>query len=214
MSTMKILGNKTINTLKILTVIAVSKFILSNRKPQVIILIASAIVVIIFIAAFGLSRGKSRQTSIAGVNNQRIEVTSAKATQSINRTFTFPLKDSKSVEVAKFKYVITDVQLQDEIIVKGQRATAIKGRTFLIINLKIINDSSLTFEINTRDYIRMSIEGNKEQFAGDIHNDPVQVQAISTKPTRLGFPINDNNKKFILYVGEIKGEKQSININL
>jgi hypothetical protein len=80
--------------------------------------------------------------------------------------------------------------------------------------VKIINDSSLVFEINTRDYIRLSIEGNKERFAADIHNDPVQIQAIATKPTRLGFPIDDKNKKFELFVGEIKGEKKSISISL
>lgn len=192
-----------------------SKFIQFNQKPRVIFLIAFAIIVIIFIpTSFGLFKGKSSQTGISRINDKRVEVTLAKSTQSINKTFTFPLKDDKNVEVGKFKYVIGDVQLQDQIIVKGQRATAVKGRTFLIVNLKIVNDSNHIFDINTRDYIRLSIEAENERFAADIHNDPVQIQAIATKPTRLGFPINDTNRKFILYVGEIKGEKKSININL
>lgn len=192
-----------------------SKFFQSNRRLRKIFLISFAIIVIIFIAtSFGLFKDKSGKTGTSRVNDQRADPAFAKSTQAINKTFTFPLKDGKNVEVGKFKYVITDVQLQDEIIVKGQRARSVKGRTFFIVNLKIVNDSSHTFDINTRDYIRLSIEGDNERFAADIHNDPAQVQAISTKPTRLGFPTNDSNKKFILYVGEIKGEKKSININL
>ena len=191
-----------------------SKFTQSIRKLRKIFLIAFTIIVIIFIAAsFGLFKGKSGQTGTSRVNDKRADAAFAKSTQTINKTFTFPLKDDKNVEVGKFKYVITDIQLQDQIIVKGQRATAVKGRTFLIVNLKIVNDSGHKFDINTRDYIRLSIEGENERFAADIHNDPAQVQAISTQPTRMGFPINDVDKKFILFVGEIKGEKKPININ-
>jgi len=188
--------------------VAIKMFIKRVISRAIILITFASIVVVFIVALFGLFKGKSVQTATS------VEVVAAKSTQSINKTFTFPLKDDKNVDVGKFKYVITDVQLQDEIIVKGKRATAVKGRTFLIVNLKIINDSSHIFDINTRDFIRLSIEGENERFAADIHNDPVQIQAISTKPTRLGFPINDTNKKFVLYIGEIKGEKKSININL
>jgi len=212
---MRIFIKKISTSYKVLKNQAASKFIQSNRLPRKIFLISFAIVVIIFIAtSLGLFKGRSGQSSTSRVNDERVEVVGAKASQTINKTFTFPLKDDKNVQVGKFKYVITDIQLQDQIIVKGQRATAVKGRTFLVVNFKIVNDSVHIFDINTRDYIRLSIEGENERFAADIHNDPVQVQAIATKPTRLGFPINDSNRKFILYVGEIKGEKKSININL
>ena len=191
------------------------KNILNQSKRHKVIVITLILIVVFFItiSITGIFKTSST-TNNASRNDQRADATSAKSTQTINKTFTFPLRDDKNVEVSKFKYVIGEVQLQDEIIVKGQRATAVKGRIFLIVNLKIVNDSSHVFDINTRDFIRLSIEGDKERFAADIHNDPVQVQAISTKPTRLGFPINDTNKKFILYVGEIKGQKKSININL
>ena len=203
---MKIIINKIIDI--------IYKFSQLNKKSRTILLIVFTVLVVFFLAVFfGLFKGKSSQTATSRVNDQRLVVSLAKSTQTINKTFTFPLKDDKNVEVGKFKYAITDVQLQDEIIVKGQRATAVKGRTFLIVNLKIVNDSGHKFDINTRDYIRLSIEGENERFAADIHNDPVQIQAIATKPTRLGFPINDIEKKFILFVGEIKGEKKPININ-
>jgi hypothetical protein len=184
-----------------------------NKKVFKLVLLLIIIIALIFLIS-NILKNKSGNTISNYPDDQRQEASYAKSIQSINKTYTFPLKDNKNVEVSKFKYIIDNVTLQDEIIVKGQRATAVKGRTFLIVNLKIVNDSSLVFDINTRDYIRLSIEGESERFAADIHNDPVQIQAIATKPTRLGFPINDNNRKFVLYVGEIKGEKKPININL
>jgi len=191
----------------------IHKFILLNRRSKAKLLIAT-VIIIFTVIFYGVLNSNSSKTSTSKSNDEKVGVVDAKASQTINKTFTFPLKDEKNVEVGRFKYIITDIKLQDEIIVKGQRATAVKGRTFLIVDLKIVNDSSHIFDINTRDYIRLSIKGEKERFAADIHNDPVQIQAISTKLTRLGFPIDDTNRKFELFVGEIKGTKQSININL
>jgi hypothetical protein len=50
--------------------------------------------------------------------------------------------------------------------------------------------------------------------APEIHNDPVEVQALSTKYTRLAFPIDDTYKDLTLYVGEINGHKDAIKLNL
>jgi hypothetical protein len=107
-----------------------------------------------------------------------------------------------------------DAELRDEIIVKGKQATAIKGRTFLIVNLKITNDFDKTITINTRDYVRLTVNKNSEKLAPDIHNDPVEIQADSTKYTRVGFPIDDTDKDLTLTVGEINGPKQTIKLNL
>ncbi|OFW63868.1 MAG: hypothetical protein A2Z35_03420 [Actinobacteria bacterium RBG_19FT_COMBO_36_27] len=135
------------------------------------------------------------------------------ATQDINKEFSFPLKNTKGEEVTTFKYIVEKAELRDEIIVKGQKATAVKGRVFLIINLKINNDYIQTIVINTKDFIRLSVNGNEnELLAPDIHNDPVEAQAISTKYTRLGFPINDSDESLVLWVGEINGDKQKIDL--
>lgn len=148
-------------------------------------------------------------------NTSKVEVMGAKASQEINKEFSFPLKNNKGEEVNKIKYFVESAELRDEIIVKGQRATAIKGRTFLIITLKITNEYNQPIEIDTRDYLRLSVNGNEsELLAPDIHNDPVEVQAISTKYTRVGFPINDTDRALVLLVGEINADKQKIPLEL
>jgi len=175
-----------------------------KSKKIILLIISTAFVLIIF----SLFKDKAGEKQFANYTDQRIQPSVSKASQKINKTFTF------SIGNTKFTYAIDSAQLQDEIVLKGQRATAVKGKTFLIINLKIRNDNKLAAEINTRDYIRLSVNGNKsDRLAADIHNDPVLVQAISAKQTRLGFPIKDNDKNLILYVGEIEGGKQEIVIN-
>jgi len=154
---------------------------------------------------------KSGQGSVSG---ETITVSDAKASTDIGKEFSFPLKNSKGEEISSIKYLVEKAELRDEIIIQGKRATAVKGRIFLILNLKVSNEFTQSIEINTKDYVRLSVNGNEEEWlAPDIHNDPVEVQAISTKYTKVGFAINDNDRNLMIQVGEIKGKKESININ-
>jgi len=133
--------------------------------------------------------------------------------QKINKEFKFSVKNAAGTEITRIRYNIQSADLQNDIILKGQRATAVKGKTFLIINLKITNDSDKTLQINSRDYIRLSVNNSKEFLASDIHNDPILIQAISTKYSRIGFPINDTDKRLMLLVGEIDGNKTDITLS-
>lgn len=185
----------------------------SNIFPFIIVGII--ILGILFLAWDGISNrvsGSSATTSIS--SDKRVEIKPAKATQTLNKTLEFPLNDQTGKEVSKLKYEIQNVELRDEIVVKGERATAIKGRTFLIANLKITNSFDKSIQVNVKDYIRLIIGNSNDKLAPDIHNDPVDVQAISTKLTRVGFPINEGEKVLTLQVGEIKGAKQLIKLEL
>lgn len=156
--------------------------------------------------------GKSTQ-NVSGAQDQRVDAPISKAKQLINKEFLLPIKDDKNKEIEKIKYFIESAELQNEILVKGQRATAVKGRTFLILNIKITNKYTKTIALSSKDYVRLIIDDKKELIAPDIHNDPVQIQAIATKYTRLGFPINENYKSLKLQIGEVEGKKETINLN-
>ena len=171
-----------------------------------IILISLAVLAIL---SFGVIKLLSKNKGIA--QNANAQSSGIIKTLTLNKEFDFPLTDSTGKQVSKIKYIIQSVDERDEILVRGQKATAADGKVFLVINLKIVNDQAQTVQMNTRDYVRMSVDGS-EWLAPDIHNDPVEVQAISTKYTRLGFAIDGSVKKLTLKVGEINGTKQDVPI--
>lgn len=169
------------------------------------LLIAAGVIIFFFFVILLSSSGKSSNVS-------QVSAPVPVAKQMINRDFTFTKKDDKGVEIAKVKYTVQTAELDNQIIIKGQTATAITGRIFLIVNLAIVNNTDKDVVLDTRNYIRLSINKSTELLAPDIHNDPVDIQPISTKLTRVGFPINTTDKNLSLQVGEIDGTKQTINL--
>jgi len=147
-------------------------------------------------------------------SNDRPSVPKAIAKQELNKVFNFSLKDTNGKEISKIRYKLMDATLQDEIIVQGKRNVAVQGRVFLIMNLKIDNNYQQGIRINSRDYVRLKVNNSSELLAPEIHNDPVEVQAISTKYTRIGFAINESDKNLILQTGEINGPKETITLDL
>lgn len=160
---------------------------------------------------FYFSQPDDQNIQGASSQNNFQSVPDAQATTLIDREFGFPIKNQKGEEISKLQYKVENAELRDKIVIKSQNATAATGRIFLVINIKLKNDSDKSIEINTKDYLRLSVNNNDaEWLAADVHNDPVLVQPISTKYTRLAFPINTSDKDFKLRIGEISGEKQIV----
>ncbi len=180
------------------------------KKP--LLGIAVLAVVLFLVVRFNPFSGDNN-SSVAGASKTVIK--DAVAKQDLNREFRFPLKDEKGGVLGEIKYVVENAELRDEIVVKGKKASAVAGRTFLVLNLKVTNDTNQTISMNTKDYVRLFINGNdNEPLSPSIHNDPVVVDAISVKSTRIGFAINESDNQLKLKIGEIQGEKQEVLLEL
>lgn len=176
--------------------------------------LAPALLVVFAIITIAIVGKALANKPVQSATEQRVTIAGPIATAQINKEFQFPLKDAKGKELTRLKYTIETAELRREIIVKGKRATSVAGRQFLILNIKLINEYEKALQINARDYVRVSINGNDtELLAPDIHNDPVEVQAISTKYTRLGVAMNESDSNITLRVGEISGTKEPIVLN-
>ncbi len=142
-------------------------------------------------------------------------VSSRSKVASIDKAFSFVAynKDKKLVDANKLAYVLTTAEKTDQIVIKGKRATAVPGRSFLIINLKLTNEQDEPLFMNTRNYIRVQPAGTEDKLAPEIHNDTVEIQADSTKVTRIGMPIDSNQNEFTIYVGDPEGkDRQEVQI--
>ncbi len=181
--------------------------ITTNKIFLIIFLALIAIILFLFYRIISTETSNFTGTFV----DTRSGVPAAKASQTINKKFSFPLKDQEGKEVSKIKIDLQGVELRDQIIVKAQRVTAISGRTFLVLNLKITNEYNKTVQMNTRDYFRLSVNNNEDELlAPEIHNDPVEAQASSIKYTRLAFAINDSDKNLKLRVGELLNDKKTV----
>lgn len=166
----------------------------------------------IILVSIGIFVGKqiNSPTTLADQNTQAPAI---EEQIPINKVFSFPVNDSTGKKVTDISYTITFVDKQDQVIIKGQRASAVQGRTFFIVNIKLTNLSSQTIQLNSRDYIRITTGKNNELFAADLYNDPIIIQPISTEYTRLGFPVDSNEKHIVLHVGELSGQKTDIPVS-
>ena len=187
-----------------------------NKRNLMLYAILAIILIVVLVGGIKMiNQIAPSQQSSSDSKSGGLKIAGALNAEKLNKDFKFSLRDDKGKEISKFTYSVELAELRKEILIKGQKATAIKGRIFLIINLKIVNTLKQGINVNARDYMRLTVNGNSnELLAPDIHNDPVEVQAISTKHTRVGFAINDNEKNYVLQVGEIDGGKESIKLNL
>jgi len=184
-----------------------------RRTLPIVLLVLIALAVLFLVAQ--IVRMTVASTKSVKSSDTRVQLPGPKASMILNKEFSFPLYNDKGKEITKMKYTLESAELHNEIIVKGQRASAVSGRTFLTLSIKLTNDYNQPIKVDTRDYVRLIVNGNeKEQLAADIHNDTVTIQAISTKSTRLGFPINDTDKNLSLKVGELNGTKDTIPLTL
>lgn len=183
-----------------------------RRNKKFVPYVIGAVVVLIVIVIGTRFIGGGNSSAVQGVQSSQNGTIIPKAKQTLNKNLEFPIKDDKGKVVTKIKFSLLEAQLQDEIIVQGKRTSLVNNKSFLVITLKLRNDYSQGIKINTKDYIRLSVNKKDEKLAADFNNDPVLVQAISTKYTRLGFAISNDDKDITLTVGEIDGKKETISI--
>lgn len=172
-------------------------------------------VVIVLVLAIFIGKSMFANSTKNQPASTQPQVSDALAKEDLNITFNFPFKNDKGKELGKVRYTLDSADLRTQIYIKGTPANALKGKQFIIVYLKLKNDSRTGVKINTRDYIRLSVNNNKDEWLGpNIHNDPVEVQAQSTEKTRVGFIINSTDKALTLRIGEIDGKKEIIELKL
>lgn len=169
------------------------------QTPHVVIGVLLFIIFLMGIKLWGPSFGDSR-----------IEVSTAKKTQEIAKVLEVDL----GKDIPKLQFEVQRAEIHDRIIVSGKWANSVKGRTFLVVSLKLTNNANSPLSLNSKNFVRLSVNGNEsELLAPDIHNDPVEVQPRSTKYTRVAFPIDDTASQLKLQVGKVDGQKEIIDLS-
>src|SRR3989344_690054 len=180
---------------------------MKNRRKLLVYFI-----VLVVLIAVGIVVKNSLSATSTPNQSGKMTIKAATANKQLDKKFKIALKDGKGEEIDGIPMRLENIEIRDEIIVQGQKANSVVGRSFLVVNMKVVNALPQAVEVNTKDYLRLGVNEN-EWLAPDIHNDPVLVQAISTKPTRVGFPVDSGLTHFTLQLGEIAGEKEKVEID-
>lgn len=158
-------------------------------------------------------------TSVKKTNTQATNpkaITSqAEQKVSLNKEFEFKIpaiNDQGQMIVRKegqIKFVLTDAELKKEIKVKNETKKANDGQNYLILRIELQNDTADRLAIISNKYIRLIGENNKK-FSPDFHNAMVAIDPLSVRRDLVAYIVNQNAKNFTFQIGELEGQKQSI----
>src|SRR5579872_50561 len=144
-----------------------------KNSPYLPFVVVGIIVVVIAGVLITKAVKNHGSAQVAGATAQNTQVSIAKpvASETLNKSFDFPLKDANGKTVSTFNYTIQSAEEDNQVVIKGQVATAVQGKVFLILNLKITNSYDKDVQLNTKDYVRLIIDDSSDHLAADIHND-------------------------------------------
>lgn len=128
--------------------------------------------------------------------------------QVVNKEYLFPLRDQEGNTVSEIKYLLQEYELTNQVVVNYQKAILASDKIVLVVSVEITNEFEIAVNIIARDYLRLSVNNEDKWMAAEMHDDPVEVRAHSTKVTKLGFPIKESDTNLKLQMGEIDGPKE------
>lgn len=111
----------------------------------------------------------------------------------------------------KIKFKLNEAELKKDIKVKGESRQASEGQIYLILRIELQNDTPDRLAIISSKYVRLIGLENKK-FSPDFHNAMVAVDPLSVRRDIVAFIVNKDSKNFTFQVGELEGEKQSIEV--
>ncbi len=180
------------------------------RKHPKIVLIALAIVLVLGFAAFKIAEpNKAAGNGINGIVSS--ENSSTKV--NINRKFEVPIKNKDGSETGeKLGITITDIEKTNEILIKNSPAKTKNGKIFLVINMEIQNDTKKQLTVKPVDMVRL-IGDDGRSYAPDVHNNEVSAEPVSLRKTRVGYVVDRSKNSFKLFVGEVRGQQEPIEVS-
>lgn len=131
----------------------------------------------------------------------------------LDKTYSYPVTDPQGNKIANIEYKMIEYELTNQVSVNNvYRAIVTDDKEILVFNIELTNDEDGAVNIMSGDYLRLKKNGEDKLIAPDIDSDPVEVRPQSTKNTKLGFTLLKTDKDITVEVGELGGNKETIEI--
>lgn len=184
-------------------------FLMNNLEKQLRLFKFLTIVLsvlLVCVAIFSLTKNKktSSQKNSLNLSEKAVPISETK----VNKSFDFLIKKGAK---DKFSINIEKASLVKLVTSKGKPMVPKPGEVFLLLYLKLENNLTVGLNINSQNYFRL-IDKEGKRYAPDFYNTSLQVLPISVKSDNLGFVIKEGEKNIQIQVGEVDGEKKTVEI--
>ncbi len=182
----------------------------SIKKHPKISLAVLVVVLILGFAAFNIA--KPNKTLGNGINSITTSVNSL-ANVNVNKRFEIPIKNKDGSQTGeKLGITITNIEKTREILIKNNPAKTKNGKIFLVLNIEIQNDTKKQLTVRPVDMVRL-IGDDGRSYAPDVHNNEVTAEPVSLRKTKVGYVVEESKNSFKLFVGEVRGEQEPIEVS-
>lgn len=181
------------------------RFAKSHKKVSAGVIVVTLLIVFVAVA------------KVTGNNPQAVVGGAASAANSqnninVNRRFEIPIKTKDGTETGeKLAITITNVEKTPSILIQNKPAKTKEGKTFLVINIEIQNDTKKQLNVRPIDMVRL-VGTDGRNYAPDVHNNEVPSEPVSLKKTRVGYVVDEGQNKFKLLIGEVRSSQETIEI--
>ncbi len=174
--------------------------------------ISLAVLVVVLILGFGaFNIAKPNKTVSNGISSITSNVNSL-ANVNVNKRFEIPIKNKDGSQTGeKLGITITNIEKTREILIKNNPAKTKNGKIFLVLNIEIQNDTKKQLTVRPVDMVRL-IGDDGRSYAPDVHNNEVTAEPVSLRKTKVGYVVDENKNNFKLFVGEVRGQQEEIEV--
>lgn len=124
-----------------------------------------------------------------------------------------PLDRSGQVLAAtKITFSLVSGEKTNQIYIKNKPVRTTPENAFLILSLELKNDTSQRVYFYSSDFVRLATPEGKK-FEADFKNPRFEIAPLSTKKDKLAFLVNGKENNFEIQIGEIAGEKETIDLS-
>lgn len=131
----------------------------------------------------------------------------------LNRKWEFSALDRNglSLEKQKITFSLVSVQKTNQIYVKNKPVRTTPENAFLVLSLELKNDTDKRVYFYSSDLVRLLTKDEKK-FEADFKNPKLEIAPFSTKKDKLVFLVSAKEDNFQIQIGEITGNKETINL--
>lgn len=178
------------------------KFSLAKLKPnRRLSRIGIILLVAVVLAALGIFLATRTGGSPLGTSQKKID-----------QTYSVLARDKNGNSLNRYINLhVTDVGKVNTVLVQGQKLRARDGKEFLLVNFETDNATKTVFYLNPTDLVRY-LKSDGKKFAPTVYQGILEVRPESSKNSNIGFVIEPKDETFVLEIGDLESQKQTLEI--